>query len=107
MPWRKIRSDFDVTTGSFDGAETCELVGLFLLSELTHLDVNAGLYTGDGLATVRKTPKLAEAIQKVVFKIFNHNNLQITIEKDITLDLRTATYKPYKKPNSNLAYIHK
>ena len=98
--------------GSFDGAETCELVGLFLLSELTHLDVNAGLYTGDGLATVRKTPKLAEAIQKVVFKIFNHNNLQITIEKgvdilDITLDLRTATYKPYKKPNSNLAYIHK
>ena len=26
---------------------------------------------------------------------------------DITLDLRTAIYKPYKKPNSNLTYIHK
>ena len=43
MPWRKIRSDFGVTMGSFDGAESCELVGLFLLSQLTHLDVNVGL----------------------------------------------------------------
>ena len=42
MPWRKIRSDFDVTIGSFDGAEACELEGLFLLSQLTHLDVNVG-----------------------------------------------------------------
>jgi hypothetical protein len=31
--WCKKGSDslFDVTMGSFDGAETCELVGLFLL----------------------------------------------------------------------------
>ena len=35
MPWRKIRSDFGVTMGSFDGAETCKLVGLFLLLQLT------------------------------------------------------------------------
>ena len=48
-------------------------------------------------------------------KIFKHNSLQITIETinkivdflDITLDLRTATYKPNTKPNSNLTYIHK
>ena len=48
-------------------------------------------------------------------KIFKHNNLQITIEAnkkvvdflDITLNLRTAIYKPYKKPNSNLTYIYK
>ena len=26
---------------------------------------------------------------------------------DITLDLRTEIYKPYKKLNSNLTYIHK
>ena len=67
MPRRKIRSDFDVTMGSFDGAETCELVGLFLLfllSQLTHLDVNVGLYRDDGLATCTKTPKQVEAIKK-------------------------------------------
>ena len=48
-------------------------------------------------------------------KIFKRNSLQITIEAnkkvvdflDITLDLRTDIYKPYKKPNSNLTYIHK
>ena len=48
-------------------------------------------------------------------KIFKHNSLQIIIEAnkkvvdflDITLDLRTAIYKPYKEPNSNLTYIHK
>ena len=40
--------DIDVAMGSFDGAETCELVGLFLLSQLTHLDVNVGLYRGEG-----------------------------------------------------------
>ena len=41
--------------------------------------------------------------------------MQITIEAnkkvvdflDITLDLRAEIYKPYKKPNSNLTYIHK
>ena len=34
-PWEKTRnSEFDVTQGSFDGAEICELVGLFLLSLL-------------------------------------------------------------------------
>ena len=115
MPWRKIRSDFDVTMGSFDGAETCKLVGLFLLSQLTHLDVNVGLYRDDGLATCTKSPKQVEAIKKEMCKIFKHNSLEITIEAnkkvvdflDITLDLRTAIYKPYKKPNSNFIFINK
>ena len=47
MLWRKIRSDFDATMGCFDGTEICDLVGLFLLSQLTHLDVNVGLYKDD------------------------------------------------------------
>ena len=58
------------------------------------------------------TPKQVEAIKKEMCKIFKRNSLQITIEKvvdflDITLDLRIEIYKPYKKPNSNLTYIHK
>ena len=48
-------------------------------------------------------------------KIFKRNSLQITSEAnkkvadflDITLDLKTEFYKPYKKPNSNFTYIHK
>ena len=57
----------------------------------------------------------ASRSDKKVCKVFKNNSLQITIEAnkkvvdflDITLDLRTAIYKPYKKPNSNLTYNHK
>ena len=53
--------------------------------------------------------------KKEMCKIFKKHNLQITIEAnkklvdflDITLDLRTGVYKPYKKPTNNIAYIHK
>ena len=46
----------------------------------------------------------------MIVEIFKRNSLQITIEAnkkvvdflDITLDLRTEIYKPYKKSNSNL-----
>ena len=103
MPWREIRSGFDVTMSIFDGAETCELVGLFLLSQLTHLGVNVGMYRDDGLATSTKTPKRVKAIKEEMCKLFKHNNLQITIEAykkvldflDIRMDPRTATCKPY------------
>ena len=61
MSWRKIRSDFDVTMGSFDGAGTCELVGLFLLSQLTHLDVNVGLYRDDGLVNMHKNAQASRS----------------------------------------------
>ena len=107
MPWRKIRSDSDVTMGSFDGAETCELVRLFLLSRLTHLDVNVGLYRDDGLVTCTKTPKQVEAIKKrnVQNLQTKHlaNHFKMPIKKvieflHITCHLKTAIYKPYKKP---------
>ena len=40
---------FDVTMGSYDGAEVCELVGLYLLSKLTpQMGIkNVGLYRDD------------------------------------------------------------
>ena len=49
-----------------------------------------------------------------MFKIFKWDSLHIPIETnikvvdflDVTFDLRTAFYKLYKKPNSNLTYIH-
>ena len=44
MSRRKIWSDFNVAMGIFNGAGTCKLVGLFLMSHLTHLHVHVGLY---------------------------------------------------------------
>ncbi len=55
--WRKRTSDslFDVTMGSFDGAETCELVGSYLLSQLAaEYGNDIGLYRDDGLAAFDK-----------------------------------------------------
>ena len=47
--WTKKNSTnlFDVTMGSFDGAEICELVGLLLLNDISTLvgKENVGLYS--------------------------------------------------------------
>ena len=52
--WSKKEGLFDVTMGSFDGAETCELVGLYLLSKLSQIlpTSKIGLYRDDGLFLV-------------------------------------------------------
>jgi hypothetical protein len=115
-PWcKRGKSNFDVTMGSFDGAETCELVGLYLLSQLQDIaDINVGLYRDDGLATCNKSPRQTEQIKQKICKIFADNNLKITIEAniksvdflDITLDLRNGSYKPYMKPNNTPLYVH-
>ena len=66
--------------GSYDGAETCELVGSFLLSQLQDLNANVGLYQDDGLAITNATPTETENIRKEICRIFNNNGLRITIE---------------------------
>ena len=45
-PWcKRSNSKLDVTMGSFDGAETCELIGLYMLSQVSHLNINIGQCT--------------------------------------------------------------
>ena len=60
-------NQFDVTMGSFDGAETCELVGCYLLSLLTKkYGQNIGLYRDDGLAAFNVKPREMENIKKEI-----------------------------------------
>ena len=55
---------FDVTMGSSDGAETCELVGLFLLNEIRKRhNNNFGLYRDDGLGIINTTARQTENIK--------------------------------------------
>ena len=116
-PWQKRNSNtlFDVTMGSYDGAETCELVGCYLLSQLTQIpEINIGLYRDDGLAVLNQTPQKIEKVKKEICKIFANNNLRITIEAnkkivnflDVTLDLTTERFKPYSKPATTPLYVH-
>ena len=118
-PWKKKSTHecFDVTMGSFDGAEICELVGLFILNELTELMPNQdiGLYRDDGLSIIRnstgpkadrKRKEIIRKFKEIGFQIEIAANLKIVDFLDITLDLNRGTYQPYKKPNDSLMYIH-
>ena len=72
--------------GSFDGAELCELVGLFLLSRLALIIAksNVGLYRYDGLAILENTPGPdTERIKKKIIKFFQQNGLKITIDANV------------------------
>ena len=102
-PWEKksANNQFDVTMGSFDGAETCELVGCYLLSLLTKkYGQNIGLYRDDGLAAFNAKPREIKNIKKGICKVFRDNDLKITVEAnttkvnflDVTLDLRSEKY---------------
>ena len=80
---RQIHSSnsFDVTMGSFDGAETCELVGSYLLNHLPRgIKNHVGFYRDDGLGAFQLTPRRIEGIKKDICKVFSDNGLKITIE---------------------------
>ena len=114
-PWvKKANPKFDVTMGSFDGAESCDLCGLFLLSNLENLALTAGLYRDDGLVISELTPRDTENAKKAICETFKSYNLSITIEAnlkvvnflDIQLDIEKGMYKPYIKPNDRPNYVH-
>ena len=109
---------FDVTMGSYDGAEICELVGLYMLNKLSEKAVikgNIGLYRDDGLAAYENiSGPQAERIKKNITKQFKDEGLSITIKTnlkivnflDITLDLDKDIFRPYIKPNDRPLYIN-
>ena len=103
--------------GSFDRAEVCKLVGLYLLNILKSEfgRNNIGLYREDGLRCFEnKSGPDLEKIKKKVCKIFKYNgfniiietNLSITKYLDVMFKLKTGKYYPYRKQNNSLQYIH-
>ena len=118
-PWNKKHSTapFDVTMGSFDGAETCELVGSYLFNRLPEgIRKQIVLYRdrADSLGAFQHTPKEIEGIKKDICKVSRNNGLKITIEAnkkivnfvDVTLNLDKRSYEPYTKPNNTPLYVH-
>ena len=113
---KKENPDFYVAMGSYDSAEICELVGLYLLHLVNqaNLYLIVGLYRDDALAITKMTTRQCEIAKRKIIKIFQDNWLKITIEVnlkccdflDVHLDLPTGTYRPYHKPNSNPVYVN-
>ena len=117
--WKKKTSNdcFDVTMGSLDGAEVCELVGLYILDSLSQklIKNDIGLYRDDGLIVLRgKNGHELDKTRKEITQIFKHIGFQIEIDinlkivdfLDVTFNLTENTYKPFKKPNGTLLYIN-
>lgn len=113
--WTKKSGMFDVTMGSHDGAEVCDLVGIYSLATLpTTSDI--GLYRDDGLAVHRNVSgsdadrsrkDLAKHFKSLGLKITIQTNLKITNFLDLTLDLNSGKYYPFRKPNDTPYYVHK
>lgn len=111
-PWTKNTNDtFHVTMGSYDGAETCELIGAYMLSLIApKFKDEVGLYHDDSLAVCKAPPKEIEKTKQEVSNVFKSNGLKITIDTnkktvnflDVTFDLTNGSYKPYTKPNNKI-----
>ena len=101
--------------GSWDGAEVCDIVGLYLLSQLSLPNIVVGLYRDDGLCATTLTARQADNMKKDICRIFKNNGLNIIVEKigkemnflDINLDLETGIFKPFIKNNYKPIYVHK
>lgn len=116
-PWvKKGNKDFDVTMGAFDGAEICELVGLYILHRLENFidREHVGLYRDDGLAVLKGSGPQIERKRKQIFGMFKNLGLQITsignIKKtdflDLQLDLEKNQFRPYHKTNQIPEYVN-
>ena len=103
--------------GAYDGAEVCELVGIYLQLLLgeKYNKTDFSLYRDAGLAVFRNVsgPQL-ERIKKEFQRIFKENHLDIVIScnmkvvnyLDVTMYLGDGTYRLYHKPNDEIMYIH-
>ena len=103
---------------AYDGVEVCELVGNYLLYELSKLyeKNDIGLYLDNRLVVFKnKSGPELEKIKKSIQAIFWENKLKITIQcnlkivdqLDLTFNLTDSSYCPFNKTNNEINYKYK
>ena len=116
--WMKSTGLFDVTMGSYDGAQVTDLVGLMLLEKMreTFPEISFALYRDDGLGHHKRlNAQKLEKLKQKLRKFFEQFDLQITVATgltkvdflDVTFDILNNSYQPYRKPNDTPLYINK
>ena len=115
--WTKKQGLFDISIGSYDGAECCDIVGLYILFHLKNEfpDENLSLYRDDGIGATAKHGAQASRLEKRLHAVFGTFGLKITTEVnvkktdflDVFLDLSTGKTSPYRKPLDNPTYVHR
>ena len=102
--------------GSFDGVEIWELVGLYLLDKLSKVlgNDNVGLYRDDGFAAIKNTSgPILDKMGKNM-GLFKEEGLTITIDTnlietdflDVTFNLATGKFSPFRKPENVPLYTN-
>ena len=74
--------------GSYDGAEACELVSLYLLDQLSreHEKPDIGLYRDDGLAIMcNSNPQKSDQARKQITRIFKDVLHRLQIQENHVL----------------------
>ena len=96
--WEKKEDpSFDITMGSFDGAEVCKLVGMYLQNEIINSKIGvtkekSGLYRDDGLILIQASKRELDNIRKKLEALLATHDLKITAETG--LSITENTYKP-------------
>ena len=103
--WKKKESSssFDVTKGSYDGAELRKLIRIFTQSVLQDI-INK-----DAMGLYRDLEITKKTIQVFKDNGFSNDmviNLMEVNFLNVTFNLRKRSYQPYKKPNDELKYIN-
>ena len=83
--WEKKQTEscFDVTMGSFDGAEVCKLVGIYIVCFLAKLinKRDCGLCRDDGLLILQNVnSQQIDQMPKNIIKIFKDIGFAIDVE---------------------------
>ena len=97
--------------------QLCEIVGIYLLEKLSPLlgKENFRLYRDDGLATVNNSSgPVLDRRRKDIISIFKNEGPSITTETnlmetdflDVTFNLLTGKYFPFRKVNNKPLYIN-
>ena len=90
--------------GSFDSCQICEIVGLFLLSEIAKFipPSQLGLYRDDGLAGVAGNGREINQIEQKLIKTFKEHGFKLeilhskTVEfLDVKLDVEKKEFRPF------------
>ena len=117
--WKKKESGscLDVTMSTNDGAELCELIGVFMQSVLLDI-INKeamGLWRNGGLIVRNEvTSQNTDKIRKKIIRVFKDNGFSIDIVSnlvevnflDVMFNLSNGSYRSYKKSNDEFKYIN-
>ena len=105
---------FDITMGSFHGAKIWKIEGIYLLRKLSTLLGNKN-FRDDGLATVNSNnDPVLDRLRKNIISVFKNEGLSIPIETnlietnflDVTFNLQTGKYFPFRKVNNKSLYVN-